>query len=795
MFAVKSSVKSSWAKLRKKTSGANMKRYSYILWLMLLIGFDLLSQVNTLGHPYEPVVIKGAVLSAFSNIAFDDLFLYRFNTASQSWEQIPYQFDDVGADESYFSENNGLLDGDDELAFMAMDVGDLAPAGAWISDSDSRNYPRYEIMISDGANNLLRGWVYLYRSGSLNQQFTTDYVAADPFNDGIISEAYELRHNSHGAVDYLRITATGGGNNIDIVDREKVRILGTIFGFPYQLNEDAISISNLLFKDGPVRVLRQVTYSLSSLGASYEKDVSERYYARLSITGGSIGHIDPSYGVTYMRQSLDLNSAANGMLFYNALNNGISIDGIPDAPNTTLPTAGVTWNQITGLQGTIVQIVNLPNLGNPQYLYYRDQAGGGTSDGTLETGDMASYGDIGISFQSPNTGVFALGFWRYYLPGNLAASVGAELAAHYETPMQSTPLVQQPPMNHQIAFQIVNPRIDGNLFVWDVEINRLDDWGSGLDAVLGDVQLYFNVNTAGFFPNAPTISNLNNNIQGNVNYNITSGRAGSSGEYAYIQIDYSDAGGSNWYPERNVWQPLLTASLPVIDFDQTSGLTWRTDAVFAAQGSGLALTVSTEGDGEINLPVELTLFTAQVENGFVKLEWVTASENENLGFYIYRSVDEKGHYDRITSSILPGAGTTTSQHRYSYTDQHVQPGQTYYYKLADVDFRGRVNMHGPIAVTVEIPQNFSLEQNYPNPFNASTRVRFFVGRSGPVKLAIFDIRGRMVRSLIDNSMNMGQHEIAFDGLDEYGVPLPSGVYFYRLEAEGFRESKRMQVLR
>ncbi|MBN2354525.1 T9SS type A sorting domain-containing protein [candidate division KSB1 bacterium] len=765
------------------------------LCLMLLAASTGFAQLNTLGHEYEPVVVRGALLSLFNGVAFDDLFIYRFLFDSQTWEQIPFQFDDVGADESYFSENDGLLDADDELVFMAADIGDRAPTGAWIADGDARIHARYELQVTDGSNSGLRGWVYLYRSAVLTPQFTQDYVSADLINDGIQSSFYYLTHNTHGAMDQLRITSAGGGNNADIVDREKVRILGTIYSLPYELNEDTIVATNHQFKDGPVRVLRQVSYQLSSLGASFQKDISERYYDRLSITGGSIGHIDPSYGVTYMRQSLDLNSAAIGMMFFSPVNSGITIDGIPDAPVTILPTSGITWNQLTGSQGTIVQVVNLPDLGNPQYLYYRDNSAGGSGDATLETGDSQSFGDVGVSFQNPNTGVFALGFLRYFLPGNLASSVGSELADHATFPMQISSAVQQPPTTDNVAFRIINPRLDGNIFRWDLEVNRLDDWGAGQDAVLGDVQLFFNINPAGFSSIAPTLSDVNSNIVGNFNYSLTSGRAGSSLECAYIQIDYTDAGGTNWYPDLNVWQPLLTASLPITVFTENSGLTWRDGATFAAQGSDLGLIITTSGDGEIDLPVELASFTAHSENGWVKLQWITRSETENLGFHIYRSELIEGLYDQINDSLLPGAGDSQSEHRYSYIDKDVQAGNTYYYKLADVDYQGRINMHGPIAVTAAQPLEYSLQQNFPNPFNPVTSIRFIVGESGLTRLSVFDLRGRLVRLLVDRHLQTGQHEIAFDGMDERGMPLPSGTYHYRLQADGFQQTRRMQLLR
>jgi len=118
-------------------------------------------------------------------------------------------------------------------------------------------------------------------------------------------------HTGNGILDAVTITAAGGGNNVDIMDRQKVRIKGELFNgaVSYEMTEDALSKQDLQFKDGPVRVLRQITLYLAAAGTSTTTSISERYYERMSVTGGGSGTLDPSYGVTYIRQSNDLNSA------------------------------------------------------------------------------------------------------------------------------------------------------------------------------------------------------------------------------------------------------------------------------------------------------------------------------------------------------------------------------------------------------------------------------------------------------------------------------------------------------
>lgn len=92
-----------------------------------------------------------------------------------------------------------------------------------------------------------------------------------------------------------------------------------------------------------------------------------------------------------------------------------------------------------------------------------------------------------------------------------------------------------------------------------------------------------------------------------------------------------------------------------------------------------------------------------------------------------------------------------------------------------------------------IPESMTLEQNYPNPFNPTTNIRFSLPEKSSVELAVFDMLGRKVRTLVDASMSEGIHNLSFDGLDNSGASLPSGVYLYRLIA-GDRIAQRSMML-
>lgn len=89
-----------------------------------------------------------------------------------------------------------------------------------------------------------------------------------------------------------------------------------------------------------------------------------------------------------------------------------------------------------------------------------------------------------------------------------------------------------------------------------------------------------------------------------------------------------------------------------------------------------------------------------------------------------------------------------------------------------------------------VPTSFALAQNHPNPFNPSTSISFTVPQSGIAKVTVFDLLGRQVATLLDAPVSAGQHQVQFNGSS-----IPSGVYFYRLEADGFTATRKMLLVK
>ncbi|WP_337872838.1 T9SS type A sorting domain-containing protein [Ignavibacterium sp.] len=187
------------------------------------------------------------------------------------------------------------------------------------------------------------------------------------------------------------------------------------------------------------------------------------------------------------------------------------------------------------------------------------------------------------------------------------------------------------------------------------------------------------------------------------------------------------------------------------------------------------------------VPVELTSFVAKVTaSGQVELNWSTATELNNHGFQIERkSIDG----DYLAIGYVQGNGTTTERKEYSFTDRTVEPGK-FVYRLKQIDFNGQYEFSPEIEVDVHPPLQFTIEQNYPNPFNPSTKIKFGLAENSNVKVAVYNILGELVATLVNTQLAAGFYEVEFDA-----ASLPSGMYVYSLETPTYKEVKKMMLMK
>ncbi|HCY77106.1 MAG TPA: hypothetical protein DHV28_14380 [Ignavibacteriales bacterium] len=186
------------------------------------------------------------------------------------------------------------------------------------------------------------------------------------------------------------------------------------------------------------------------------------------------------------------------------------------------------------------------------------------------------------------------------------------------------------------------------------------------------------------------------------------------------------------------------------------------------------------------LPVELTSFTAVSQNQQVTLNWITASELNNNGFEIQRSVASN---DFVTVGFVKGAGTTTLRQEYSFTDKNLSNG-LYSYRLKQIDFNGLYEFSNAVEVDVRSLDNYSLEQNYPNPFNPTTKIGYVLKEKTNAKVVVMNAIGEEIAVLVNQTQEQGYHQLDFNASN-----LPSGVYFYSLQTDNFSETKKMLLMK
>jgi hypothetical protein len=195
---------------------------------------------------------------------------------------------------------------------------------------------------------------------------------------------------------------------------------------------------------------------------------------------------------------------------------------------------------------------------------------------------------------------------------------------------------------------------------------------------------------------------------------------------------------------------------------------------------------------DIRTAVELVSFSAQaVPYQGVRVSWRTAFEVGNAGFSVQRSLTAAGPYETLNAELVAPRPDRT----YNFVDVTAKAGQTYYYRLADVDVAGRVSLHPPISVAVPVPSQYRLSQNYPNPFNPLTTVRYELPKGIAVRLLVFDLAGRVVRTLVDSPQEAGYHTVSWDGRNDAGQAVSSGIYYLRMEAGDYRAVVKMALVR
>ena len=235
------------------------------------------------------------------------------------------------------------------------------------------------------------------------------------------------------------------------------------------------------------------------------------------------------------------------------------------------------------------------------------------------------------------------------------------------------------------------------------------------------------------------------------------------------------------------WMFITVLQFVIIDPSKEMNLTWRNDFTFAAYDDDqiTALTPRWLINYNTAEPIELSMLKVENRGKAIELIWATATEENNLGFRVYRRKENQMEFIQLNQELVPGMGTSSSPKGYNYLDETVESGYCYFYKLASVSTDGKLEFFGPIQIstTVKAPESFSLEQNYPNPFNMTTSIPFSLPESAQIRLQVFSIHGELIQTLANGIFSAGNHQIRWLGDDSDNNLVSSGVYLVRIQSD------------
>ena len=187
--------------------------------------------------------------------------------------------------------------------------------------------------------------------------------------------------------------------------------------------------------------------------------------------------------------------------------------------------------------------------------------------------------------------------------------------------------------------------------------------------------------------------------------------------------------------------------------------------------------------------VTLSGFRAEAVAGAIRLTW--NGNTPAVRYNVYRSANAMERGRKLNDIPLRTA---------TFLDRAVTPGVRYFYRVTSLDARGRESAPDNVA-SVTVPGSpamttMHLKRNVPNPFNPHTRISFQLGRRLDVGLKVYDCTGKLIRVLMnDADCSIGTHVVVFDGRDDHGNEIPSGVYYVRLEAGSYCGVARMMCVR
>lgn len=212
-----------------------------------------------------------------------------------------------------------------------------------------------------------------------------------------------------------------------------------------------------------------------------------------------------------------------------------------------------------------------------------------------------------------------------------------------------------------------------------------------------------------------------------------------------------------------------------------------------------------DGNFDTNETDHYGWFTVQTPNGFNEIQ-VLLDKSQNIGLMdVYESANgDMGSDIRFLSPLSVDFTTRDAYAGIQYTGPDVveevtvnvtplvAEGSRFMFRLVDLE---NCAVEVDPVVDFGVPGNYALRQNYPNPANPQTTILFDVPRSTNLRLTIYDVTGRSVKTLAAGAFAAGRHEVVWDGRTSSGERAATGMYFYRLEAAGFTLTRQLMLVK
>jgi hypothetical protein len=174
-------------------------------------------------------------------------------------------------------------------------------------------------------------------------------------------------------------------------------------------------------------------------------------------------------------------------------------------------------------------------------------------------------------------------------------------------------------------------------------------------------------------------------------------------------------------------------------------------------------------------PVRIDITTAVIEalstDRILSLQIHAPQEGDGASWVHYGSRERSENNPRLEAIVNESSGTTTT--------------------TTDSDKSDPSNTGGD----QEGPTEFTLDQNYPNPFNPTTTIQYRLPQAATVRLAIYNVAGQLVKVLVNGQQEAGQYRVEWDGRDQAGHSVASGLYLYRIEAGSFTDHRTMMLIK